>query len=340
MEQELSLEGRIARLSEMVGPSGHEEAVRQEIRRQVAPFVDQVVEDPMGNLYAVRRPRGAGSGLKVMLAAHMDEVGIIVTHVDDEGFVRFAPVGGLSASVLVGQQVAFANGTVGVIGVEPLDDPKDLKVERLFVDIGATSRQDALQRVQIGDMAVYRRGASVVGRRMVGKALDDRVGCAVVVEALARLGDSSPHEVYGVFTVQEEVGARGARPAAYRVAPDVGIAVDVTASADTPKARPLPMALGKGAAIKVKDSSVISHPGLRRLLVQRARQRGIPFQMEVLDRGGTDAGPIHTSREGVPSAVVSIPTRYLHTPGEVIDLDDARAAVDLLVAVLQDEIRL
>ncbi|HEY8497744.1 MAG TPA: M42 family metallopeptidase [Limnochordales bacterium] len=340
MAEALTLAERIARLSELSGPAGHEEAVREAIARQVAPLVDETFQDPLGNLYAVRRPRGAGSGVRVMLAAHMDEVGLIVTHVDDEGFLRFAPVGSLSPAVLLGQQVVFADGTVGVIGSEPLEDARDLKVERLFIDIGARGRDEAAARVRVGDMAVYRRAPVVAGRRLVGKALDDRVGCAVVVQALAELGPSSPHEVWAVFTVQEEVGARGARPAAYRVAPDVGIAVDVTASADTPKARPLPMALGKGAAIKVKDGSVISHPALRRLLVERARQRGVPFQMEVLDRGGTDAGPIHTSREGVPSAVISIPTRYLHTPAEVIDLDDAQAAADLLVAVLQEEIRL
>lgn len=338
---DMTLAERIARLSELAGPSGHEEPVRQEIRRQIESFVDEVFEDGLGNLYAVKRPRGmAGSGLKVMLAAHMDEVGIIVTHIDDDGFLRFAPVGGLSAAVLLGQRVIFANGRVGVIASEHLDDIKELKLERLFIDIGAESREEAMKYAQVGDMAVYQRSAQIMGRRMVGKALDDRVGCAVVVEALVRLGTSSAHEVYGVFTVQEEVGARGARPATFRVAPDVGIAVDVTVSADTPKARTLPMALGKGAAIKVKDSSVITHPALRRLLVERARQHGVPFQMEVLDAGGTDAGPIHTSRDGVPSAVISVATRYLHTPAEVIDLGDAQAAADLLVKVLQDEIRL
>lgn len=337
----MTLSERIARLSERIGPSGHEGPVREEIRRQLEGFVDELFEDALGNLYAVKRPRGAGgSGVKVMLAAHMDEVGVIVTHIDDNGFLRFAPVGALSAAVLLGQRVVFPNGRVGVIASEHLDDIKELKVDRLFIDIGAESRDEAMQHAQVGDMAVYHRSAQVMGRRMVGKAMDDRVGCAVVAEALARLGDSSPHEVYGVFTVQEEVGARGARPAAFRVAPDVAIAVDVTVGADTPKARTLPMALGKGAAIKVKDSSVITHPALRRLLVERARQHGVPFQMEVLDAGGTDAGPIHISRDGVPSAVVSIPTRYLHTPAEVVDLGDAQAAADLLVKVLQDEIQL
>ncbi|MEW6044891.1 MAG: M42 family metallopeptidase [Bacillota bacterium] len=336
----MTLQQRISRLAELTGPSGHEEPVREEIRRQLAGAVDEIWEDSLGNLYAVKKPGGQGSGRKIMLAAHMDEIGIMVTHIDDQGFLRFAPVGGVSPAVLLGQRVVFAGGTVGVIGSEHLDDIKDLKHERLFIDIGADSADRAKELVQIGDVAVYQRPAQVMGRRLVGKALDDRVGCAVVVEVLVRLGSSSLHEVYGVFTVQEEVGARGARPAAFRLAPDVAVAVDVTASADTPKARTLPMALGKGAAIKVKDNSVITHPKLRRLLVERAREHGVPFQMEVLDFGGTDAGPIHTSRDGIPSAVVSIPTRYLHTPGEVIDLGDARASVDLLVKVLQGEIRI
>lgn len=330
------LEQRIRGLAELTGPSGHEEPVRQSIEAQVRELADEVWVDALGNLFAHRRPRGPG-GVRVMVAAHMDEIGVMVTHVDENGFLRFAPVGGVSPHVLLGQRLVFPNGAVGVVGSEPVEDIRDLKHDKLFLDIGAASAQEARDRVQVGDMAAYARSVQTLGRRLVGKALDDRVGCAVVLEALDRLGES-PHDIYAVFTVQEEVGTRGARPAAFRVAPEVALAVDVTASADTPKARPLPMALGKGAAIKVKDGSVITHTGLRRLLVERAKSHGIPYQMEVLDFGGTDAGPIHTSRDGVPSAVISVPTRYLHTPAEVVDMADVEAAVQLLVHVLREPI--
>ena len=333
------LAGQIRRLAELVGPSGREEAVRQVVRAELQGLADEVWEDGLGNLFARRAPRAARPGRRVMVAAHMDEVGLMVTHVDDNGFLRFAPIGGLSAHLLVGQHVAFTNGVVGVIGREPEEEGKELKHGRLFVDIGATSGRQAREQVQVGDAAALWRPVQVMGRRLSGKAMDDRVGCAVILEALRRLS-SSPHEVVAVFTVQEEVGTRGARPAAYRVAPEVAFAVDVTPAADTPKARPLPVGLGRGAAIKVKDNSVITHPGLRRLMVQRAQEAGIPHQLEVLDHGGTDAGPIHVSRDGVPSGVISIPTRYLHTPGEMVDLQDVEACVQLLVRLLEHPLEL
>ncbi|MBE3597405.1 MAG: M42 family metallopeptidase [Limnochordaceae bacterium] len=340
----LALVDRIERLANLTGPSGHEAPVRREIRAQVEPLADEVWEDALGNLYAVKRPRDGGcSGRprKVMLAAHMDEIGVVVTHIDEQGFLRFAAVGSVSPAVLLGQRVVFQDGTVGVVDAEHLEEIKDLKLERMFIDIGAPNAQRAREKVSVGAMATYHRTAERLdgGRRLAGKAMDDRAGCGAVIEALARL-ERPCHEVTAVFTVQEEVGSRGARPAAFRVAPDVALAVDVTATGDTPKARTMAVSLGQGVAIKVKDRSVITHPGLRQLLVERARQHGIPYQMEVLDFGGTDAGPIHTSRDGVPSAVLSIPTRYVHTPGEVVDLGDAEATVRLLVQLLQDEIPL
>lgn len=330
---------QIRQLAELVGPSGREEAVRQAIQDQLRELADEVWQDALGNLFARRAPRTSAPGRRVMVAAHMDEVGLMVTHIDDDGFLRFAPIGGLSAQLLVGQHVMFPGGVVGVVGREPEEEGKELKHSRLFVDIGASSAQEAKERVQVGDAASLWRPVQVMGRRLSGKAMDDRVGCAVVLEALRRLS-ASPHEVVAVFTVQEEVGTRGARPAAFRVAPELAFAVDVTPAADTPKARPLPVGLGRGAAIKVKDNSVITHPGLRQLMLQRAREHGIPHQLEVLDFGGTDAGPIHTSRDGVPSGVISIPVRYLHTPGEMVDLQDVEAAVQLLVRLLEQPLEL
>jgi len=347
----------IRSLTEAFGPSGQEEQVRELIASLVHPYVDGVRTDALGNLICRRGPRpggnggtgapggsggregtaGAGAGAaprKVMLAAHMDEIGIMVTHIDDKGFLRFGSIGGVDPYRCLGQRVVFANGTVGVFGHEKLDDPKDLKFEKMFVDIGASSREEAERKVRIGDAAAFTRPLQRAGNRLVAKAMDDRIGCAVLVEVARRLG-ASPHEVYFVFTVQEEVGLRGARTAAFGVAPDVAIAVDVTRTGDTPKAETMEVGLGKGAAIKVKDASVICHPGLRRYLEDTARGHGIPYQLEILERGGTDAGAMQLTREGVPAGVVSIPCRYVHTPSEMVDEGDVEACIELLVKALE-----
>jgi len=330
------LEQLVRAFAQAFGPSGHEDPIRALIRRYVEPLADQVSVDALGNLIAFVRGRGGPGARRVMLAAHMDEIGLMVTHIDDKGFLRFAPIGGHGPATLVGQRVVFADGTAGVIGVEKLDDVKDLKLDRLFIDIGAEDRAAAEGRVQVGSAAVFAREVTAAGSRLTGKALDDRSGCAVLVEVMRHLrAESVPHDVYCVFSVQEEVGLRGARTAAYAIAPDLALAVDVTASGDTPKGETLNMQLGKGTAIKVKDNSLIAHPWVRQLLVDAARAHGIPYQMEVLPYGGTDAGAIHLTRSGVPAGALSIPTRYLHTPAEMLDLRDVAATVDLLVTVLR-----
>jgi len=330
------VEQLIRQLAAAYGPSGHEEPVRALLSAHVAPLADEITVDRLGNLIARIRGQGGPQARRVMLAAHMDEIGLIVTHIDDKGFLRFAPVGGLGPATLLGQRVVFADGTVGVIGAEKLEDVKDLKMERLFIDIGAGSRAAAAQRVQVGSMAVFAQEVAGSGSRLTGKALDDRSGCAVLVEVMHHLRAAAPpHEVYCVFSVQEEVGLRGARTAAYAIAPDMALAVDVTPSGDTPQGEKLNVALGGGTAIKVKDRSLISHPKVRQLLVDTAAEAGIPYQMEVLPYGGTDAGAIHLTKSGVPAGALSIPARYLHTPGEMVDLGDVAATVDLLVAVLK-----
>jgi Cellulase M and related proteins len=335
------LEQLIRRLAPLFGPSGAEDQVRAAVIELVKPLAHEVTVDALGSVIALRRGTGGAGAKKVMIAAHMDEIGIMVTHIDDDGFLRFAPVGGVGPATLLGQQVVFEDGTVGSIGIEKVDGPKDIQMDKLFIDIGATSRAEAEKAVRIGSSATYLRDVARSGRRLIGKAMDDRAGCAVAVETLHQLkADPSPHDVYFVFTVQEEVGLRGARTAAYAIEPDVAIAVDVTATGDTPKGERLNMKLGGGAAIKVKDASLIAHGGVRELLVQCAADEGIPYQMEVLPYGGTDAGAVHLTRSGVPSGVVSIPTRYLHTPAEMVDLGDAAAAADLLTAVLRRDLTL
>lgn len=335
------LESLIGQLAPMYGPSGYEGAVRDALIELVKPLCDDFHVDALGNLIAHCAGTGEAGSRRVMVAAHMDEIGLMITHIDDEGFLRFAPIGGVNPATLLGQQVQFADGTIGAIGVEKLDNIKDLKMESLFIDIGATSKAEALERVDVGSAATYMRPVARSGQRLIGKALDDRVGCAIAIETMHHLKEHpSPHDVYFVFSVQEEVGLRGARTAAYGISPDVGIALDVTATGDTPKSMHLAMRLGAGTAIKVKDMSLITHPRLRQLLIDTAETQNIPYQMEVLPYGGTDAGAIHLTKTGVPSAVLSIPTRYLHTPAEMIDVQDAAATSNLLTAFLQGPIEI
>lgn len=328
----------------MPGPSGHEQSVRARLQELVAPYADEVRVDPLGNLIVTGRSRkGEGDGpqsRRIMLAAHMDEIGVIAIHIDDDGFVRIRPIGGVSPTMLLAQRVRFTNGTVGVVGSEPVEKPGDLTFEKLFVDIGAASKEEAQARIRIGDAAsLCHRVEEAGSHRLIGKGLDDRSGCAVLVQTLRELADNpSPHAVYFVFTVQEEVGLRGAGPAAYGIEPDFALAVDVTATGDYPKAKTLDVGLGKGVAIKVQDRSVIAHRGVRELLVETAEAAGIPYQLEILPFGGTDAGAIHLTRAGVPSGVVSLPTRYLHTPGEMVDVRDLDAAVSLLLEVLRQDV--
>jgi endoglucanase len=270
-----------------------------------------------------------------MLAAHMDEIGIVVNYVDEKGFLRFSALGGVFPHTLLGNRVEFENGVVGVIGVEKLESPDKVPTfDKLYIDVGAESREDC--PVKVGDIGVFSRPLIAQGQRLIAKAFDDRIGCAVLVKLLEEIGDCE-HDLYIVFTVQEELGLRGAVTSAYGIAPDVGIAVDVTRTGDTPEAPKMAVALGKGPAVKVKDARMISHPGVRQALIRAAEQNGIPYQLEVLEGGTTDAAAIQLTREGIPTGVISIPCRYIHTPSEMVDLRDVENAVRLLLAYLSSK---
>jgi len=321
----------IKKLVETYGPSGAEEQIRDTIRAEVEPFVDEVHVDAMGSLIAHKK----GDGQRILLDAHMDEIGVMVTYVDEKGFARFTPIGGVSPLTCIGSRVTFEDGKVGVIGVEQKRDDADKipKLEQLYIDVGATGRDDS--PVQVGDPAVFIRPFAAQGTRLIAKAMDDRIGCAVLVEILRRL-EETPHDLYVVFAVQEEVGLRGARTSAYGIEPDVGIAVDVTRTGDTPEAKPMAVKLGEGPAVKVQDSGMIAHPKVRRLLVERAEEAGIPYQLEVLERGTTDAAAVQLVRSGVPAGCLSIPCRYVHSPSEMVDESDVENGVRLLLEVLQN----
>jgi putative aminopeptidase FrvX len=326
----------IKKLTEAYGPSGHEAKVRELIMAEVKPFADEIRTDVMGNLIVLKKPTSpADGGKRLMIAAHMDEIGLIVTHIDEKGFVRFAPIGGVNPLTLIGGRVIFADGLRGVIGAEKRESPsEEVRIEKLFIDVGATDRAAAENALAIGDMCAFDRSFADAGGRLISKAMDDRVGCAVMIGALRELG-ASPNEITFVFTVQEEVGLRGATTSAYSVHPEVAIALDVTITGDTPESRTMAVCLGKGPAIKVKDRGMLAHAGLKNLLVQTAKANGIPWQLEVMDLGSTDAMAIQMSREGVPSGVLSIPTRYVHTVSEMVDFGDVTNTVKLLVAFLQ-----
>ncbi len=321
----------IENLTNAYGPSGSERQIRDLIRAEVELLADEVRVDALGNLIALKR--GTGAGRRVMLAAHMDEIGLVVSYVDEDGFLRVQPIGGVDLSTLVGGRVRFEDGTTGVIAPEQRAEyRKSPDLNKLYVDIGARSRDEAKDR--LGQTAGFVRPFEDLAGRLVAKSMDDRIGCAVLVEVLRQLNDS-PHDVIFAFTTQEEVGLRGARTSAYSIEPEIGIALDVTSAADTPEAKPkMAMRLGAGPCIKVMDSASLSHPGVKNLLIEAAEAEGIPYQLEVLAAGGTDAAAIQLARSGVAAGTVSIACRYVHTPSEMVDYADVQNAVRLLLSAL------
>jgi len=329
----------IKKLVETTGPSGYEAQIRAVVREEVEPYADELRVDAMGNLIVRKGQRGP-NGMKIMLAAHIDEIGIIVTHVDEDGFVRFITLGGVRPHTCVGGRVRFLNGVCGVINMEPPDDMTKLPTfEQLYIDLGLSSNQDA--PVKVGDVAAFDRPFLDLGDRVVAKSLDDRIGAAVLIEALRQLKET-PHELYFVFSVQEEVGVRGATAAAFGVDPDLGLAVDVTGTGDTPRRAKLRMqvSLGKGPAIKVRDGGMLADPKVIDWMVRTAEQNSLPYQLEILEGGSTDARAMQLTRAGVHAGCLSIPSRYIHSPSEMVDYNDVQQAVQLLVALISQPVEL
>lgn len=327
----------IQKLVEIPSPSGYESQIRSAIRAEIEKDVDDLKVDALGNLIA-RKGQGGKGGLKVMLSAHIDEIGIIATHIDNDGFVRFTTLGGVRPLNCVGGRVRFLNGKIGVIGAERMEDTSKVpSIEQMFIDLGFSNRKDA--SVKVGDIAAFERPFNDLGNRLVSKAMDDRVGVAVLIETLHQLKDS-PHELFFVFSTQEEVGLRGATTAAFGVDPDLGLAVDVTGSGDTPKGLKMEVGLGKGPAIKVRDGGMLSDPRVVDWMVRTAQKAKIPYQLEVLEGGTTDARAIQTTRAGVPVGCLSIPTRYIHSPSEMVDFNDVQNSVRLMLALLSQPVKL
>lgn len=310
------------------GPSGNEGGVREVIARLAAPYAQEITTDTLGNLI-VHKP---GQGPKVMLCAHMDSIGFIVTHVEEEGFLRVGKLGGVAPVEALYTPVRFQNGVRGVFVKEEKAEDKGLKLDACYVDIGAKSREEALSMVQVGDTAVYDSPTFCNGNKVVSPYLDNRIACAILLKVLESLKET-PNDLSLVFTAQEEVGLRGARTAAWIIAPDWALAVDVTDVDDTPGTeRCGTVQLGKGAAVKVMDSSVICHPQVVQTLERLAKEQNIPVQRDIMRAGGTDAGAVQAARLGVLTGGVSVPCRYIHTPVEMASLEDAQRCVQLLSA--------
>jgi len=329
----------LKQLTETFGPSGYEDEVRKLVQAEVKPLADEIKVDALGNLIARKKPTKVTKDTKkIMIAAHMDEIGLMVSHVDEKGFVRFSPIGGVFRRYVVGGRVRFLNGVHGVIGYDNFTNINELPtLDKVYIDVGATSKKDC--PVKVGDVAAFDRPFTEMGNRLVAKSMDDRVGVLVGIEALRAL-KSSPHDVYFVFTTQEEVGTRGAGTSAFGIDPDVGIALDVTPTGDAPEAPKMEMALGKGACIKFKDAGALSDPRVVQWMIRTAEKNKIPFQREVLLFGGTDARAMQLTRGGVPAGCISIPVRYVHSPSEMVDYSDVQNSVKLLTALLRSPIDL
>ena len=323
-------------LSDKFGVSGFEDEVRETIRSLVAPHVDEIQTDALGNLFAIRTSSNP-EAKTFMLDAHMDEIGFIVKWIDDNGFLRFAPIGGWDPRIVPGHRVEIqtrsGNLQTGVIGTAPphILSPEDRKaslpIEKMFIDIGATSKEDAsLMGVRIGDpLTIHYPFMSLTDDCVTGKAFDDRAGCAVLIETAERLaGQDLDVNVVYAFVFGEEVGLRGARTAAFQIKPDLALAVEGTIGADMPDVpeHSQPVRLGCGPAISVADRSIIVTRKVLHAMENIADEAGIPYQYKLPTYGGTDAGAIHLTRGGVLAGIVSVPCRYIHSPISTLRLSD------------------
>lgn len=316
------------------GPSGFEDGIRALIRTHVQDHADTITVDSMGNLIVHK----SGKGKKIMIAAHMDEIGFMVNHIDENGFARFTNIGGVRALNLNGTRAQFQDGTIGVIYSEKANDRVKLHgLDKYYIDVGATSKEDC--PVKVGDPGVFYHPPLVSGNRLISKAIDDRIGCVIAILALQNLKESD-HDITFVFTAQEEVGVRGATVTANRIQPDIGIAIDVTLAGDVPRDGVMDVALGKGPAIKIKDAGMIAHPKLVKLMQQRAKEANIPTQNEVLLAGGTDARAMQLSGMGAAAGCISIPCRYVHSTSETVSSVDVAQCVHLLLELLSKPIDL
>ena len=320
-----------------IGVSGDEGEVSAVIAAEIAPYVDKVYSDALGNLIAFKKGKGKKSK-KLMLAAHMDEIGFMASYIDEKGFIRVSRLGGINYQAAAFSEVIFKNGTKGVLVPEARIAARDYRPENFYVDIGAKSKKDALRRVKVGDTCrVAPSLYKLAGSRVAGRPIDDRIGCTMLIEA-AKAVKEFENDTYFVFTCQEEVGVRGAKTSAFSITPDYAIAVDIGGSGDTPACVPMSMNLGDGIAVKIKDAMVICNPVMIKLLKDTAEALGVPYQLEILEGGGTDTCAIQQAAGGCIAGALSVPTRYGHSAVEVIDLNDVAGGVKILAGVCETKL--
>jgi len=321
-------------LLSVYGPTGQETQVAEAVKRLLEGHVDGMRTDVMGNLIVEKR--GEKGGKTILFSAHMDHIGLVVTDIEDTGYLRVTNVGGVGVDSMRCRHVVFANGVHGVAVCQPTKG-ETAGMQHLFVDIGAGDRAEAEKLVKLGDVCVFAPDLIPLGQhRYASPAMDDRCACALLAELLMQL--SAPRNtVVAVFSVQEEVGLRGAAAAAYQVAPDLGVALDVTAWGDTPEVKLPAVKLGEGAAVKFMDRSMIATPCVRDALIAAAEKANVPYQREILPFGGTDGGAIQHSRGGVPTGTLSIPCRYVHSACETIDMRDMDSALAILKVFVNGE---
>ena len=320
------------------GVSGNEKQIAALLEKEVAPFVDETYTDALGNLIAIKYGNlPEGERKKLLYCAHMDEIGFIVTFIEENGFIRFAPIGGINFVAAAFSHVVFANGEKGILVPEVGAKASEYTADKFVVDIGATSAKEAARKVKIGDCFSLAHNLSKLGaNRAVGRPIDDRIGCAIMIEVAKKLADNCPHDMYYVFSVQEEVGCRGARPAGFSIAPDIALAFDVTGTGDSQGAKPMAVKLGGGAAIKIKDGSVICSGEVVSKLQKLAKENKITAQNEILLYGGTDTSVLQAAGIGAYAGCISIPSRYIHSGVEMIDLRDVDSCTALATAFALD----
>jgi putative aminopeptidase FrvX len=345
--KEVTLVNALEKLSNACGVTGREDDVRELLKPMLKPYVDEVKEDKMGNLVGLKKG-GEKNAPKVMLAAHMDEIGLIIKNVTKAGFLQFAKLGGIDDRILVAQRVLVhteKGRKPGVIGSKPPhimkaeEKKKAIEAESLFIDVGAGSKEDAQKMgVKVGDVVSFDTKFAKINRDLViGKAFDDRIGCCLMVEVLKQLKDIDC-TVFAVGTVQEEVGLRGATVSAFGIYPDLALAFDVTVAGDVPGVKEVESSIKmkKGPVIGVMDAGLITHPKVLSLLVSAAEKTKVPYQLETGLAGSTDAARIALTREGVPCGVLSIPTRYIHSPTSMLSLGDVQNATKLAIAAIKE----
>ncbi|GLB58446.1 M42 family metallopeptidase [Cytobacillus sp. NCCP-133] len=335
-------------LTDAKGIPGNEREPREVMKKYITAYADEVTTDGLGSLIA--KKTGQEGGPKIMIAGHLDEVGFMVTSIDDKGFIRFQTVGGWWSQVMLAQRVTIVTSkgdVTGVIGSKPphILSPearkKPVEIKDMFIDIGASSREEVKEwGVKPGDMVVPYFEFTVMNneKMLLAKAWDNRIGCAIAIDVLKQLKDADhPNVVYGVGTVQEEVGLRGARTSAQKIEPDIAFGVDVGIAGDTPgiSEKEAMSKMGKGPQIILYDASMVSHKGLRDLVTDAADELNIPYQFDAIAGGGTDSGSIHVTHNGVPSLSITIATRYIHSHAAMLHRDDYENAVKLITAVIK-----